>query len=42
MPMSMVPLAKTGLSDTVALAEFGALIEKSQGNFVRHLQAYNF
>jgi hypothetical protein len=42
MPMSMVPLAKTGLSDTVALAEFGALIEKSQGNFVRHLTAYDF
>lgn len=42
MPMSMVPLAKTGLSESVALAEFGALIEKSQGNFVRHLQSYNF
>lgn len=42
MPLSMVPLAKDGLSESVALAEFGALIEKSQGNFVRHLQAYDF
>jgi len=42
MPMSMVPLAKNGLAETVALAEFGALVEKSRGNFVRHLQAYNF
>jgi hypothetical protein len=42
MPMSMVPLAKNGLAETVALAEFGALVEKSRGNFVRHLQAYDF
>lgn len=42
MPMSMVPLAKNGLAETVALAEFGAFIEKSQGNFVRWLKAYNF
>lgn len=42
MPMSMVPLAKTGLAETVALAEFGALIEKSEGNFVRWLKAYSF
>lgn len=42
MPMSMVPLAKTGLAETVALAEFGALIEKSNGNFVKHLTAYDF
>lgn len=40
MPLTMVPLAKNGLSESVALAEFGALVEKSQGNFVRHLQAY--
>jgi len=38
MPMSMVPLAKTGLSETMALAEFGAFIEKSQGNFVRVIE----
>jgi len=38
MPMSMVPLAKTGLSETMALAEFGALIEKSKGNFVRVIE----
>jgi len=42
MPMSMVPLAKNGFAETVALAEFGALVEKSQGAFVRHLQAYDF
>lgn len=42
MPLTMVPLAKTGLSESVALAEFGALIEKSQGHFVRWLKAYNF
>jgi hypothetical protein len=41
MPLTMVPLAKNGLSESVALAEFGSLIEKSQGAFVRHLQAYN-
>lgn len=42
MPLSMIPLAKDGLSESVALAEYGALVEKSQGNFVRHLQAYDF
>lgn len=42
MPLTMVPLAKQGLSESVALAEYGALVEKSQGNFVRHLQAYDF
>lgn len=42
MPLSMVPLAKNGLSESVALAEFGALIEKSQGNFLRYLSAYDF
>lgn len=42
MPMSMVPLAKNGLAETVALAEFGALIEKSQGSFVRYLSGYDF
>lgn len=41
-PFSTVPLAKTGLAETVALYEFGALIDKSEGNFLRHLQAYNF
>lgn len=41
MPMSMVPLAKTGLSETMALAEFGAFIEKSQGSFVRYLSGYD-
>lgn len=42
MPMSMVPLAKNGLAETVALAEFGAFIEKSQGNFCRYLKSYDF
>ena len=41
MPMSMVPLAKNGLGETTALAEFGALIEKSQGSFVRYLYGYD-
>ncbi|MDY6769773.1 MAG: hypothetical protein SVU88_02260 [Candidatus Nanohaloarchaea archaeon] len=41
-PFSQIPLAKTGLSETTALFEFGALIDKSQGNHGRHLQAYNF
>lgn len=41
-PFSTVPLAKTGLAEQVALYEFGALIDKSEGNFLRHLQAYNF
>lgn len=38
MPMSMVPLAKRGLSEEMALAEFGAFIEKSQGHFVRVIE----
>lgn len=42
MPLTMVPLAKNGLSESVALAEFGALVEKSQGNFVRYLEGYAF
>lgn len=41
-PFSTVPLAKQGLAETTALFEFGALIEKSGGNFGRHLQAYDF
>lgn len=41
MPISMVPLSKDGLSEDMALAEFGALIEKSEGNFVRHLQNFD-
>lgn len=41
-PFSTVPLAKTGLAEQVALYEFGALIDKSEGNFLRHLQAYAF
>lgn len=41
-PFSTVPLAKTGLAEQVVLYEFGALIDKSEGNFLRHLQAYNF
>jgi hypothetical protein len=41
MPISMVPLSKDGLSEDMALAEFGALIEKSEGNFIRHLKSYS-
>jgi len=42
MPVSMVPLAKTGLSENAAIAEFRALIDKSQGSHLRHLQSYDF
>jgi len=41
MPMSMVPLSKAGLSEDMALAEIGALIEKSEGNFIRYLENYD-
>lgn len=42
MPMSMVPLAKNGLSENAAIAEFGALIDKSQGSHLRYLSSYSF
>ena len=40
-PFSTVPLAKLGLSETTALFEFGALVERSGGNWGRFLSAYN-
>jgi len=39
-PLSTVPLAKEGLSENVAMYEFGALISKAEGSFGKHLQAY--
>ena len=39
-PLSTVPLAKEGLSENVALFEFGALISKAEGAFGKHLAAY--
>lgn len=40
-PFSSVPLGRTGLSEQTALFEFGALIEKSEGNFGKYLKAYS-
>lgn len=39
-PLSTVPLAKQGLSENVAMFEFGALISKAEGAFGKHLSAY--
>ena len=41
-PFSTVPLARVGLSERTALFEFGALIERTNGNWGRHLKAYNY
>jgi hypothetical protein len=40
MPLSVIPLAKDGLSEDTALAEFGTLISKSKGNHVFYLSSY--
>ena len=40
-PFSAVPLAKLGLSDTTALFEFGAFIERTGGNWGRYLKGYD-
>jgi len=39
-PLSTVPLAKEGLSENVAMYEFGALVSKAEGAFGKHLSAY--
>lgn len=39
-PLSTVPLAKEGLSENVAMYEFGALISKAEGAFGKHLSGY--
>lgn len=40
MPLSTVPLERTGFGSKVALGEFGRLIERSGGNFGKYLSAY--
>lgn len=40
MPLSTIPLAKQGWSDQMGLGEFGALIERSGGNFGKALENY--
>lgn len=40
MPLSTIPLAKQGWSDQMGLGEFGALIERSGGNFGKYLSDY--
>lgn len=40
MPLSTIPLAKQGWSDQMGLGEFGALIERSGGNFGKMLADY--
>ena len=39
-PLSSVPLARLGLSQATAIFEFGALIERSGGNWGRYLKNY--
>lgn len=40
MPLTTVPLGRVGLGDKAAMAEFGTLIDKSQGEHVRYLSSY--
>lgn len=40
MPLSTVPLGTAGFGSRVAMGEFGALIERSGGNFGKYLSAY--
>lgn len=40
MPLSTVPLERTGFGSKVALGEFGALIDRSGGNFGKYLSNY--
>jgi hypothetical protein len=39
-PLSTIPLARNGLSENVAMFEFGALISKAEGAFGKHLYGY--
>lgn len=41
MPLSTVPLARVGLAEQSAMAEFGAPILRGAGNLCRYLEAYN-
>jgi len=40
-PLSTVPLGRRGLSDEVAMFEYGAPVARAEGNFSRMLAAYN-
>lgn len=40
MPLSTVPLGTAGFGSRVAMGEFGALIERSDGNFGKYLSDY--
>lgn len=40
-PLSTVPLGRRGLSDEVAMFEYGAPVMRAEGNFSRFLSAYN-
>ena len=39
-PLMTVPLAKNGLSETVALTEFATAVERANGQHTKHLQGY--
>lgn len=41
MPLSTVPLARVGLAEQAAMAEFGAPVLRGAGNLCRYLEAYN-
>lgn len=40
MPLSTVPLARVGLAEQAAMAEFGAPVLRGAGNLCRYLEAY--
>ena len=40
MPLTTVPLARVGLGNRAALAEFGTLVDKSKGNHLAYLSNY--
>ena len=40
MPLTTVPLARVGLGNRAALAEFGTLVDKSKGNHLAYLSSY--
>lgn len=40
-PLSTLPLARVGLSDRAAIYEYGALVERSNGQWGKHLSAYS-
>lgn len=40
-PLSTVPLGRLGLSERTAIFEFGAMIDRTEGNWIRYLKSYD-